>query len=109
MTNREARVYFTDCCLRLISVAKYENCYNYETQQIEDVSMRREFEAKELASKALRYKPVILQEHDAEPRRLKAILDTATEEIYVCQLTKRCADNLGITIEEVPYVPERDC
>lgn len=57
-----------------------------------------------------RYKPVILQEHDAEPRRLKAILDTATEEIYVCQLTKRCADNLGITIEEVPpYVPERDC
>lgn len=100
MRNEEARVYFTDCCLRLISVAKYKNCYNYETKQIEDYSMRKEFEAKELASKALRYKPVILQEHDAESRRLKAILDTATEEIYVKKMTKRGADLLGITIEE---------
>lgn len=47
------------------------------------------------------YKPIILQEHDAESRRLKAILDTATDEIYVYSLTKQTADFLGITIEEV--------
>lgn len=47
-----------------------------------------------------RYKPIILQEHDAEPRRLRAILDTATDEIYVCELTRQGADILGITIEE---------
>lgn len=49
----------------------------------------------------VRYKPVILQEHDAESRRLRAILDTETEEIYICKLTKQGADILGITIEEV--------
>ena len=43
----------------------------------------------------MRYKPVILQEHDAEPRRLNAILDTKTNEVYVkAALT-------GFTIEEV--------
>lgn len=47
-----------------------------------------------------RYKPIILQEHDAEPRRLRAILDTATDEIYVCELTRQGADILGITIED---------
>ena len=47
-----------------------------------------------------RYKPIILQEHDAESRRLKSILDTETEEIYVRTLTKQTADYLGITIEE---------
>lgn len=63
--------------------------------------LESEDEAKELASKALRYKPVILQEHDAESRRLRAILDTATDEIYIYKLTKQGADLLGITIEEV--------
>ena len=48
-----------------------------------------------------RYKPIILQEHDAEPRTLRAILDTETEEIYVCKLTKQGAEILGMTIEEV--------
>jgi hypothetical protein len=46
-----------------------------------------------------RYKPIILQEHDAEPRRLRAILDTTTDEIYVCKLTRQGAELLGMTIE----------
>lgn len=53
MTNKEARAYFIDCNKRIKSVVKDENIYNYETQQIEDVSMRRTFEANELAIKAL--------------------------------------------------------
>lgn len=48
-----------------------------------------------------RYKPIILQEHDAEPRTMRAILDTATDEIYVCKLTRQGAEILGMTIEEV--------
>ena len=47
-----------------------------------------------------RYKPIILQEHDAEPRTLRAILDTATDEIYISKLTKQDAEFLGMTIEE---------
>lgn len=47
-----------------------------------------------------RYKPIIMQEHDAESRRLRAILDTATDEIYIYKLTKQTADFLGITIED---------
>lgn len=61
-------------------------------------------EALEIAIKALeqqRYKPIILQEHDAEPRTMRAILDTATYEIYVCKLTRQGAEILGMTIEEV--------
>ena len=49
--------------------------------------------------RAERYKPIVLQEHDAEPRTLKAILDTATDEIYICRLTKQGAEFLGMTIE----------
>jgi hypothetical protein len=49
---------------------------------------------------AERYKPIILQEHDAEPRTLRAILDTATDEIYIHQLSRQGAEFLGITIEE---------
>ena len=49
--------------------------------------------------RAERYKPIILQEHDAEPRRLRAILDTSTDEIYLCKLTRQGAEFLGITIE----------
>lgn len=48
-----------------------------------------------------RYKPIILQEHDAEPRTMRAILDTATDEIYICKLTRQGAEILGMTIEEV--------
>jgi hypothetical protein len=55
-------------------------------------------EKEEVVNKAIelmRYKPVILQEHDAEPRRLNAVLDTKTMEVYVkAALT-------GFTIEEV--------
>ena len=57
MTNEEARAYFIDCNEKIISVAKDENNYNYETQQIEDVFMRRTFEANELAIKALEQEP----------------------------------------------------
>lgn len=58
MTNEEARAYFIDCNEKIISVAKDENNYNYETQQVEDVFMRRTFEANELAIKALDRKSV---------------------------------------------------
>lgn len=59
MTNDEARAYFIDSNERIISVAKDENRYNYETQQIENVFMRRDFEAKELAIKALEQTDVL--------------------------------------------------
>lgn len=48
-----------------------------------------------------RYKPIILQEHDAEPRRLKAILDVETSDIYILETTKGFAESMGMTIEEV--------
>lgn len=48
-----------------------------------------------------RYKPIILQEHDAEQRKMRAIIDTATDEIYICKLTKHGSEFLGMTIEEV--------
>lgn len=48
-----------------------------------------------------RYKPIILQEHDAEPRRLKAILDMRTDGIYILETTKGFAEGMGMTIEEV--------
>lgn len=47
-----------------------------------------------------RYKPIILQEHDAEPRTMKAIIDTETDEIYVRKLTRKDAEILGMTIED---------
>ena len=53
MTNEEARAYFIDSIEAIITAMKDENHYNYETQQIESVFMRRDFEAKELAVKAL--------------------------------------------------------
>ena len=53
------------------------------------------------ALESKRYKPIILQEHDAEPRTMRAILDTATDEIYICRLTRQGAKLLGMTIEEV--------
>ena len=46
-----------------------------------------------------RYKPIILQEHDAEPRRLKAILDVKTNDIYILKTTKGFAEGMGMTIE----------
>lgn len=57
MTNEEARAYFINCNERIVSVAKDENIYNYKTQQVEDVFMRRTFEANESAIKALAQKP----------------------------------------------------
>ena len=53
MIGEEAIAYFIDNNERIISVAKDENRYNYETQQIEDVFMRRGYEANELAIEAL--------------------------------------------------------
>ena len=57
MTREEAIAYFIDSNERIISVAKDENRYNYETQQIEDVFMRKDFEAKDIAIKALEQEP----------------------------------------------------
>jgi hypothetical protein len=48
-----------------------------------------------------RYKPIILQEHDAEPRKLRAILDTKTGKIYILETTKGFAEGMGMTIKEV--------
>jgi hypothetical protein len=47
----------------------------------------------------VRYKPIILQEHDAEPRRLRAILDVKTNDIYILETTKGFAEGMGMTIE----------
>lgn len=54
MTNEEALAYFIDNIEQIITTAKDENMYNYETQQIEYIFMRRDFEAKEVAIKALK-------------------------------------------------------
>ena len=48
-----------------------------------------------------RYKPIILQEHDAEPRTMRAILDVETNDIYILETTKGFAEGMGMTIEEV--------
>lgn len=53
MTNEEARAYFIDNIEEILTTMKDENSYNYETQQIEPAYARRDFEAKELAIKAL--------------------------------------------------------
>lgn len=53
MTAEEARTYFIKCNENLISVAKDENMYSYERQEIEAVCSRRAFEANKLAIKAL--------------------------------------------------------
>lgn len=47
-----------------------------------------------------RYKPIFLQEHDAEPRRLTAILDVETDGIYILKTTKEFVESIGITIED---------
>ena len=48
-----------------------------------------------------RYKPITLQERDAEPRRLKAILDVETNDIYILKTTKGFAEEyMGMTIED---------
>ena len=72
----------------------------FEFMKREVLEGSKEDKVIDIAINALRYRPIILQEHDAEPRRLRAILDTATEEIYVRMLTKQSADVLGMTIEE---------
>lgn len=74
MTKDEARAYFIDNNERIISVAKDENIYNYETQQIEDVFMRRTFEANESAIKALE------QEQCEDAISRQAVLDIVTEQ-----------------------------
>ena len=51
-------------------------------------------------SEATRFKPIILQEHDAEPRRLKAILDVESNGIYILETTKGFAESMGMTIKE---------
>ena len=68
MRNEEwrSKSIFLDSNERIISVAKDENRYNYETQQIEDVFMRRDFEAKEKAIKALEQRWIPVSERMPE-------------------------------------------
>lgn len=83
MTNEETRVYFIDNNEKIISVAKDENIYNYETQQVEDVFMRRTFEANELAIKALEQKPKSEWQQDHEI--LKANSDGANNMLDIIE------------------------
>lgn len=59
----------------------------------------REDKVLDIAIKALKYKPIILQEHDAEPRTMRAILDVETNDIYILETTKGFAKSMGMTIE----------
>lgn len=52
------------------------------------------YEALDMAIKALRYKPITLKETDSEPRTLKAILDTETDEVYIRQATIEYWENV---------------
>jgi hypothetical protein len=59
MDDNKAIAYFEKRNEDIISIAKDENVYNYEKQQIEADCMREAFEANELALKALKaYKDV---------------------------------------------------
>lgn len=49
----------------------------------------------------MRYKPIILQEHDADPRTMRAILDVKKNDIYILETTKGFAESMGMTIKEV--------
>ena len=59
MTNEETIAYFKECNERLVSVAKYENVYDYEKQVIEAVCMKETFDANEMAIQALEQQPII--------------------------------------------------
>lgn len=48
-----------------------------------------------------RYKPIILQGHDAESIKLRAILDMKTGGIYILETTREFAEGIGMTIREV--------
>jgi hypothetical protein len=69
-------------------------CYTGELSESERDRLLNALESK-------RYKPIILQEHDAEPRKMRAIIDTATDDIYISKLSMKNAKFLGMTIEEV--------
>lgn len=58
-------------------------------------------EDEQLPEEHQRYKPIILQEHDAEPRTMRAILDIKTNDIYILETTKGFTESMGMTIEEV--------
>jgi len=94
MTNEEA-IEYNKNLIEYMKITDKESEYKF---------LEENYEALDMAIQALesqRYKPIILQEHDAEPRTMRAILDTATQEIFVCKLTKQGAEILGMTIEEV--------
>lgn len=54
----------------------------------------------EALEKSKRYKSVWLQEHDAEPFCYKSILDTKTNEVYVCKGDTEHFKQYGMTIEK---------
>ena len=68
---------------------------------LKELKAKRKLLSELLDGEPQRYKPIILQEHDAEPRTMRAIMDMETEEIYVYGYSKRTVDMVGMTIEEV--------
>lgn len=75
MTNLEAyEILRDDEAGKHWSELGYENVDEYN----------RDWEkAWQMALKALHYQPIVIKETDAEPRTLKAILDTETNDIYI--------------------------
>jgi hypothetical protein len=89
--------------IRKLPIPIKEECIAFykELTNLADVRFVPYYKMAIKALEAQRYKPIILQEHDAEPRTMKAIIDTETDEIYICRLTRQGAELLGMTIEEV--------
>lgn len=81
-----------DCIWR---AADYKQLAEQIAEWREDLKKYREGMVSE------RYKPIILQEHDAEPRTMRAILDVETNDIYILETTKGFAEGMGMTIEDV--------
>lgn len=68
---------------------------------LKELKAKRKLLSELLDGEPQKYKPIILQEHDAEPRTMRAIMDMETEEIYVYGYSKRTVDMVGMTIEKV--------
>lgn len=108
MTVEEAIEYFIKCNENIISVAKDENVYNFEKQQIEAICSRRAFEANELALKALGLtKSGLLK--DCESCRAELPCTDAISRKYIQEKYATCADMLhpdaDIVMEWVDEAP----
>ena len=101
-TNEEAKAYFIKCNEDLISVAKDENAYNFEKQQIEAVCLRRVFEANKLAIKALEQEPQFYppcEDCNKKMDEIRRVYDKYKEQ-------EPCGDNRNI--EEIAEVMKCD-